>query len=248
MNNKIKGVAAIVGGVAILAIALVFVYAGQIQKQAGIQQSQTYAAFREGSNDVFSSQKASEGGVATAETGIIQRAPLCKPVKLTLRFDFNYDCREDYKDINVMLTGCPPVLCDLNGSGVVTKYDAAMLAQALLAKYDINNDGKFNDADVQAIRDFLLGKVGDCPVELCDVSRDGSVNSFDVAILRQILVTKYDINNDGLFNDADPQAILNFAARLGGECPLWKCDLSGDRTVSAYDASLLAQILQSFPQ
>lgn len=64
-------------------------------------------------------------------------------------------------------------------------------------------------------------------------------------ISSQGIQLRYDINGDGVFDSNDPSYISQYMVHLQASCPLAKCDISGDGTVSSYDASLLAIILSN---
>lgn len=64
---------------------------------------------------------------------------------------------------------------------------------------DVNGDGKVNDSDLKALRDYLLGKKASVSFKESDMNSDGVIDSFDMAALRS-----YVSGSSGNKNSIDP--------------------------------------------
>lgn len=134
--------------------------------------------------------------------------------------------------------------------GDVGNVDIAL--KQINLKYDINNDGKIDSADIAYIQDLSLVD-GLCPAgKACDATGDGPIiTSFDVSAFTSYIFL--DLNSDGFLNQQDTD-ILNKVIAGTAQCPFGKkCnfsasalsnenDLNNDGKITSADRKVLNDV------
>lgn len=118
----------------------------------------------------------------------------------------------------------------------------ASIAGAPQTRFDLNNDGWTDYDDVRFIAQNAAQLRNDCDPVRCDINRQNGVTAYDASLLARWLERIYDINRDGVFNDQDARAVQSCAVFSTNDCIVEQVDLSGNGSISAYDASFFDKI------
>jgi hypothetical protein len=112
-------------------------------------------------------------------------------ITMNVSYDLNRDRLIDGRDLDLLRSVvlgesiCPfRVSCDLNASGAVGVDDLITLTNYLLTLYDINGDGRVDNADQSFLLHLIFSGSGFCPINrVCDLNNDGRIDIRDSTIL-----------------------------------------------------------------
>lgn len=129
--------------------------------------------------------------------------------------------------------------CDVNGDNVINSIDQNLFNE--FKRYDINGDRRVDQTD----NDVLLRVIGNftsCPnITSCDLNEDNIVSGSDGLRFTNYLSNLYDINDDGVWTDADAQLLINF---ILNDCPQTRiCNLSMDSFFGGGDVTVLTNVV-----
>jgi len=160
--------------------------------------------------------------------------------------------------IQYLNVGGPAPVCS-GGDGEDNPIEVPYIACS-----DVNQDGQLNDDDVTAIINYIFADGELADLDIADVDGSGEVNISDAIYLIQYLhaegppptcafeggdevpfIACSDVNQDGLLNNGDADAIINYIF-ADGELPnLDLADIDGDGVINISDVVYLIQYLHA---